>query len=133
MTLENRNPPMEQVLVSTGLVTNYNHPFSEVPSDSGCHEVRSLDDLYNYLHEIGKWDQLCSQLGVDEGTIAEIREDPQASRRLYNCLKAFVDYGEPHSCWEKVVFTVCGPGFGKKKLGKTIAAKERVAVPSQCL
>ena len=95
--------------------------------------MKSLNDLYDYLYKVGNWELLCSRLGVEEGTIAEIREDSQPSKKLYNCLKAFVDYGEPRSCWEKVVSTVCGSGFGKKKLGKTIAANERVAVPSQCL
>ena len=94
--------------------------------------MKSLDDLYDYLHKVGNWDLLCSRLGVDEGIIAEIREDSQASKKLYNCLKAFVDLGEPYSCWEKVVSTVCGPGFGKKKLGKTISTDLGIALPSEC-
>ena len=90
------------------------------------------DVLYNYLHEIGKWDILCSRLGVERGTIAEIREDSQAEKKLYSCLEAFVDLGEPDSCWEKVVSTVCGPGFYKRKLGKTIATEQAIVLPSEC-
>ena len=104
--------------------------FSAVSED--CREVDSVNVLYDYLHEVGQWDILCARLGVDEGTIAEIKEDPQTSRKLYNCLKAFVDYGKPDSCYEKVVSVVCGPPFKKRKLGRNIALEQRVAVPSQC-
>ena len=95
--------------------------------------MKDLDKLYDYLYnDIGDREVLCSRLGVKKGKIATIRDSPQASRKLYSCLEAFVDLGEPYSCWEKVVSTVCGPPFIKKRLGKTIATEQGVAVPSEC-
>ena len=89
--------------------------------------MKCLGVLYNSLHKVsvlhldlislvdkrgddsGKWDILCFRLGVERGTIAEIREDFQAEKKLYSCLEVFVDLGEPYSYWEKVVSAVCGP------------------------
>ena len=99
--------------------------------------MKDIDKLYNYLYnDIDDWETLCSRLEVKKGKIATIRDSPQASRKLYSCLEAFVDLGEPDSCWEKVVSTVCGPPFIKKRLGKVIAIKElKLSVnelPSEC-
>ena len=96
--------------------------------------MKDLDKLYNYLYnDIWDWEELCSRLGVKKGKMAIIRNRPQVSRKLYSCLEAFVDLGEPYSCWEKVVSTVCGPPFYvKKRLWKTIATEQGIAVPTEC-
>ena len=103
---------------------------NEIEED--CCEVSNVDLLFDYLYEIGDWQVLCSRLHVKKGTVAEIRNNPQMPQKLYSCVEAFVDLGEPYSCWEKVVSTVCGPPFFKRKLGKTIATDQRIALPSQC-
>ena len=112
-----------------GKLTNEN---GKKASEEDCYEVNDLNLLFDYLYEIADWVVLCSRLRVKKGTIAGIQNNPKITNTLYSCLEAFVDLGEPYSCWEKVVSTVCGPPFIKKRLGKTIATDLGIALPSEC-
>lgn len=82
---------------------------------------------------MGDWQLLCSRLGVQQGTIQALQYPSEASYKLYSCLRALMDLGPPHSCWERVAATVCKTPLFKKRLGRTIAEEYKIEVPSECL
>ena len=85
-----------------------------------CHAIQSNQELNKALAEIGWWEALCENLGVEKAVLNNLRfaglESVEKKRR---CLQAFLDQGDP--CWEAVVGVVAVHPFHNRRLAKRIS------------
>lgn len=74
------------------------------------------------LSEVGNWEILCLNLGLEPAVISELIHSPiPESNKKVRCLMSYFNSG--HASWEEVVETVSGPAIFNKKLASKIANK----------
>ncbi len=77
-------------------------------------------DLFTSLQDIGDWDSLCTNLEVNKGRMAELRDSTQKGHlKKKECLTTYFDSGDAK--WNDVVKVVAGFPFYKKVLACKIA------------
>jgi len=87
-----------------------------------CHRIQSKQDLYKSLAEIGWWEALCENLGVEAAILNSLRFAPiKDEEKKRQCLQAF--YKQEDVCWESVVKVVMDHPFYDRALAKRIAKK----------
>ena len=86
------------------------------------HSIESLQDLVKMLSDIGNWEALCTNLGVNQGFISElIHAYLDASIKKRRCLVSYFNSGHAH--WEEVITAVVGPGIYNERVARKIAYK----------
>ena len=87
-----------------------------------CHQIQNKPDLYKSLAEIGWWEALCENLGVEAAILNNLRyAQMQDDEKKRQCLQAFYKKGDV--CWESVVKVVMDHPFYDRDLAKRIAKK----------
>ena len=82
------------------------------------------------MAEIGDWESLCENLGVEKAVINELRSSSMENgKKKSRCLEAYIDTDE--ACWEQVVEVVADYPFHKRKLAREIADKHGVHYSSR--
>ena len=87
-----------------------------------CHQIQSNQDLYKSLAEIGWWEALCENLGVEAAILNNLRyAQMKDEKKKRECLQAFYNQGDV--CWESVVKVVKDDPFYNRVLAKRIAER----------
>ena len=78
--------------------------------------------LFSDLSEIGKWESLCTLLGVKDSIMNDLRESTQSvTLKKQDCLTSYYQSGDAD--WQKVVVVVANYPFENTKLACDIAKK----------
>ena len=86
------------------------------------HAVESVQELVKMLSDIGNWEALCTNLGVNRGVMSElIHTSLDANIKKKRCLESYFDSGLAH--WEEVIKAVVGPGILNERVAKKITYK----------
>lgn len=88
----------------------------------GCTSISELQELENLVAEIGNWEPLCGNLGVDRATLSDLRHmtNTENTEKKRRCLEAYINTGK--ACWEKVVEVVADYPFSNARIAKQIKA-----------
>ena len=98
-------------------------------STAHCHRIQSKQDLYKSLAEIGWWEALCENLGVEAAILNNLRyAQMESEEKKRRCLQAF--YKQGVVCWESVVKVVMDDPFYDRSLAQRIAEKYGVDQPT---
>ncbi len=82
-----------------------NHRLNGVSNGQDVHPVTSVKELYLMLEDIGNWEALCLNLGVQGSVIDELRHSRlEVSVMKLRCIEAYFNSGE--ATWEDVVLAV---------------------------
>ena len=85
------------------------------------HTVESVRALVIMLGDIGNWEILCTNLGVNQEVMNNLIHSPMdISIKKRRCLESYFDSG--HANWEEVIAVVAGSGIHNKRVAKKIAA-----------
>ena len=91
-----------------------------IPAPESCTSISKLQELEKAVAEIGNWEALCGNLGVDRAILSELRyintENTEKKRR---CLQAYIDTDK--ACWEQVVKVVDDHPFNNARIANKIA------------
>jgi plasmid maintenance system antidote protein VapI len=83
-------------------------------------EIQKPNDLIQAVKEIGDWQGLCTNLGVDEGVIDTLINSPvTVDTKKADCLRAYFKTGEAK--WSNVVKAVAMHPISNKRVTKQIA------------
>ena len=88
----------------------------------GCHriDISKKQELEKAVAEIGDWDSLCENLGVEKAVINELRSSSMENgKKKSRCLEAYLNTDK--ACWERVVEVVADYPFYNKRLARQIA------------
>ena len=91
-----------------------------------CHSISNKQQLGKAVAEIGDWETLCDNLGVEKAVINRLRNliDTDSTIKKSRCLEAYLDTGG--ACWEQVVKVVADYPFYNARLAKKIAHMQRI-------
>ena len=96
--------------------------FTSIPlAAEGCHSVSNKQELEKAVAEIGNWETLCENLGVEKAVVNRLRNmiDTDSTIKKSRCLEAYLDTGR--ACWEQVVKVVADYPFYNARLANNIA------------
>ena len=83
-------------------------------------DIQKLNDLIQAVKEIGNWEGLCTNLGVNEGKIdAFIHSTATVDAKKAACLRAYFNSGKVK--WSKVVEAVAMHPINNIRVAKQIA------------
>ena len=84
--------------------------------------IEDFSHLYQAVAEIGDWQALCSNLGVNAGKMNELRHSTETiNAKKRECLLAYFDTGEAN--WNDVVEAVKKPPLSNNRVAKHISQK----------
>ena len=101
--------------------------FSFIPlAVEGCHSISNKQELGRAVAEIGDWETLCENLGVEKAVINRLRNliDTDSTIKKSRCLEAFLNTGG--ACWEQVVKVVADYPFYNARLASNIAHMQHI-------
>ena len=86
----------------------------------GCHRISDEQELGKAVAEIGDWETLCKNLGVEKAVINALRNmvDTESTIKKSRCLEAYLNTGR--ACWEQVVKVVADHPFYNARLARNI-------------
>lgn len=89
----------------------------------GCTNISKLQELEMFVAEIGDWEPLCGNLGVDKATLNDLRHmiNTENTGKKRRCLEAYINTGK--ACWEKVVEVVADYPFYNARIAGQIKAQ----------
>ena len=92
----------------------------------GCHLISNKQELGKAVAEIGDWETLCENLGVEKAVINALHYviDPDNKIKKSRCLEAYLNTGR--ACWEQVVKVVADHPFYNAKLARSIAHTQHI-------
>ena len=95
----------------------------------GCRSISSKQKLEKAVAEIGNWETLCENLGVEKDVINRLHYviDPHNTIKKSKCLEAYLNTGR--ACWEQVVKVVADYPFNNARLAREIACNTQIALP----
>ena len=97
---------------------------------ANCHEIKSSQDLHKALAEIGNWEALCANLGVEEAVLDGLRyAQLQHDGKKRRCLQSFYQQGT--ICWETVINVLTENPFYNRRLANWIAKEYGVEQPDE--
>ena len=78
------------------------------------------------MAEIGDWETLCENLGVEKAVINRLRNmiDTDSTIKKRRCLEAYLDTGR--ACWEQVVKVLADYPFYNARLANNIAHMQHI-------
>ena len=84
-------------------------------------EIKKLNDLIQAVQEVGDWIGLCRNLGVSEGKLDTLIQNPNqpANQQKAECLRAYFNMGKAK--WSKVVEAVKKYPISNSRLARKIA------------
>ena len=87
-----------------------------------CTEIKHFNQLYHVVAEIGDWIGLCSNLGVNDAKMNQLKHsNVQNEEKKRECLQAYFDTGE--ACWEEVVRALVIHPINNKRLASKLVEK----------
>ena len=91
-----------------------------------CHIISNKQELGKAVAEIGNWETLCENLGVEKAVINGLHyvTDPDNTIKKSRCLEAYVNTGR--ACWEQVVKVVADHPFYNARLARNIAHTQHI-------
>ena len=90
-----------------------------------CTEIEDFNPLYQEVAKIGDWDGLCSNLGVNEAKMNELRYSSGSYvEKKRGCLQAYFDTGE--AFWEDVVKAVIKHPIDNKRVAIKIVEQHEL-------
>ena len=90
-----------------------------------CTEVENVNQLYQATAEIGNWDRLCSNLGIGNAKMEELRHSSgKNEEKKRECLQTYFDTGEAY--WEEVVRALIKHPINNKRLGMKLVEQYRL-------
>ena len=107
------------------LVTTNDILFIPLAAD-GCHSISNKQELGKAVAEIGDWETLCENLGVEKAVINALRDmiNTDSTKKKSRCLEAYLDTGR--ACWEQVVKVVADYPFYNARLARNIARTQHI-------
>ena len=92
----------------------------------GCHLISNKQELGKAVAEIGDWETLCENLGVEKAVINALHYviDPDNKIKKCRCLEAYLNTGR--ACWEQVVKVVADYPFYNARLARNIAHMQHI-------
>ena len=92
----------------------------------GCHSISNKQELGKAVAEIGDWEALCENLGVEKAVINRLRNmiDTDSTIKKRRCLEAYLDTGR--ACWEQVVKVLADYPFYNARLANNIAHMQHI-------
>ena len=92
-----------------------------IPAPEGCTSISKLQELEKAVAEIGDWEALCENLGVDRATLSDLRHmiNTKNTEKKRRCLQAYIDTDK--ACWEQVVKVVADHPFNNARIANKIA------------
>ena len=83
-------------------------------------EVQNLNDLIQAVKDIGDWQALCTNLGVDDGVLETlVHSTTTVYTKKADCLRAYFNNGEAN--WGDVVKAVAMHPISNKRVAKQMA------------
>lgn len=93
-----------------------------IPAPEGCTSISKLQELGKAMAEIGDWEALCGNLGVDRAILGDLRHmiNTDNTEKKRRCLEAYINTDK--ACWEKVAKVVADHPFSNARIAKQIKA-----------
>ena len=85
----------------------------------GCTSISKLQELEKALAEIGDWEALCGNLGVDRPILGDLRHMINTEKKR-RCLEAYINTDK--ACWEIVAKVVADHPFSNARIARQIKA-----------
>ena len=87
-----------------------------------CTCISKLQELEKAVAELGDWEALCGNLGVDRAVLGYLRHmiNTDNTEKKRRCLEAYIDTDK--ACWEKVVKVVADHPFSNARIARQIKA-----------
>lgn len=87
-----------------------------------CTSISKLQELEKAVAEIGNWEALCGNLGVDRAILGDLRHmiNTDNTEKKRRCLEAYINTDK--ACWEKVAKVVADYPFSNAKIARQIKA-----------
>ena len=90
-----------------------------------CSRIKDVGLLNFEVADIGFWEGLCMNLGVDRSLMNELKHSNKEDKiKKTECLQAYIDSGEAY--WEKVVKAISNYPIDNKRIASQIAERYRV-------
>ena len=87
-----------------------------------CTSISKVQELEKAVAEIGDWEALCGNLGVDRAILSDLRHmiNTENTEKKRRCLEAYINTGK--ACWEKVAKVVADHPFSNTRIARQIKA-----------